>query len=44
MWKALSSVSASNCNSDLVKTALRRVTNAEAHLATETLNAVTRRE
>jgi hypothetical protein len=44
MWKALSNVSASNCNSGLVKTALQRVTDAKAHLATETRNAETRRE
>ena len=43
MWKALLSVSSSrNCNSDLVKLALRRVTDAEAHLDTETHNAETR--
>ena len=43
MWKALLSVSSSrNCNSDLVKLVLRRVTDAEAHLDTETHNAETR--
>ena len=42
MWKALSGVSSRSCKTNLVKTALRRVTHAEAHHATETHNAVTR--